>query len=110
MPISILANFGGTSWAKVIKKTTNKKLNHQPSLENGKNQNDPIEKRLTRIEKTINLILNYLKIEETEISILPTPKQDKNKTAEIKRTPEPKQNSSNKRKGSEIMSHLPSTP
>src|SRR4051812_9744041 len=108
--ISTPANFEGTSWAEVVKRTTNKKPNHQPPLENGKNQNDPIEKRLTRMEKAINLILNHLKIEETEISIPLIPEQDENEAAEMRRTPEPKQNPSNKGKGPKTTSHSPFTP
>jgi hypothetical protein len=109
VPISTPANFGGTSWAEVVKRTGNKKTGHQPNQKDNHKLDNSVEKRLDRMENAINLILNHLKLKETEINLADHQQQATNEDHNPRATPEPKKTTTDKGKGPEI-DNTPNSP
>jgi hypothetical protein len=68
-----------------------------------------VEKRLDRMENAINLILNHLKLKETDINLADNQQQTTNEDHTPRATPEPKKTTTNKGKGPEI-DNTPNSP
>jgi hypothetical protein len=63
VPISTPANFGGTSWAEVVKRNNKEKAGpHKPPQEKNSSINQELEARLIRMEQAIDQIINHLGI------------------------------------------------
>src|SRR5436305_8964647 len=103
------ANFGGTSWAEVVKRTENKKTSHQPNQKDNHKLDNSVEKRLDRMENAINLILNHLKLKETDINPVDNQQQTTNEDHTPRAIPEPKKTTIDKGKRPEI-NNIPNSP
>jgi hypothetical protein len=66
VPITTPANFGGTSWAEVVKRTGNNKKEQQAPPKHKSNSENPINIKLNRMEQAINQIKSNPKKSKVE--------------------------------------------
>ena len=111
VPVAVPANFGGTSWAEVVKRNKIKEPTRKPPPRYTKEPDSHIEIRLARMEQAIDQILKHLKIDLPKEK---TPPQELHpettKVTEDRRTPEPKATKLDKGKGPETQDPILLTP
>jgi hypothetical protein len=104
VPVAVLANFGGTSWAEVVKRNKIKEPIRKLPPRYTKEPDSHIEIRLARMEQAIDQILKHLKIELPKEKALPQePHPEVTQNTEVRTTQEPQETKPDKGKGPEIL-------